>query len=518
MLTRAMRRGVAPIVRAARAMLLCLMLAACSAGETGPPETERAAPDPVRVSRPNVLWVVWDTVRSQNMSVYGHERPTTPHLERWVSGARVFDDAISAAATTTTSHASMFTGRLPFEHRVGNEHSRLAPSFPTLAEILAESGYRTYLFSANPYLGPETALDRGFQTSERPSSPRFAADFARIRRQKVRDYVRAGASGQEFNFLAASGTLARQGLLSWLERSDGGAPFFAVLNYMEAHLPLAPDRRYRERLMTPEQVRRSYELPLHGMPIWTFTAGLTELSEEQIEIARLTYDAAIAELDALFQDLLEHLDEQGALADTLVILTSDHGELLGEHHMWNHQFALYDELLRIPLILRHPERVPPGRDARPVMNLDLFPTVLEVTGSTGPRGPGVSLLSPFDRRLRLSEYPYPAGIFVDLVQREHPDFDKTPWQRSLRSLRSGDLKYIRASDGSAELFDLARDRSEQRDLSRERAAEAERLDGELRDLTRGLTPPPDAGEPARFDERTRAMLEALGYAADGEAP
>jgi arylsulfatase A-like enzyme len=467
---------------------------------------------------PNVLWVIWDTVRAQNLSVYGYERPTTPHLDEWAKRARVFENAVSAASITTSSHASMFTGLLPFEHAVGNGHSRLALSFQTVAEVLSGAGYRTYLFSANPYLGPETALDQGFQASERPTSPSFERSFARHREQKVRDYVRAGRPAKEFGFLAASGSLAHGGLLAWLERTAGDAPFFAVLNYMEAHLPLAPERRFRERFMTPEQVKRSYEIPLHGMPVWAFTTGVAELSQEEIEIARRVYDAAIAELDELFRDLLVELEQRGHLDDTLVILTSDHGELLGEHHMWNHQYALYEELLRVPLILHGPGRVAPGRDPRPVMNLDLFRTVLELAGSEvpGPGAKGVSLLAPAESRVRLSEYTHPAGLFLELVKRKHPDFHEASFDRSLRALQSGDLKYIWASDGRHELYDLGSDPGEGDDLAGERRAQAERLDQELRRLTAAGSAAEGAAEAAQFDGQTRVMLEALGYAADGE--
>ena len=507
----AIRRSSARFALLAVAWLSTLAWAACRPAETGtPPASERVLP--------NVLWVVWDTVRAQNMSVYGYERRTTPHLEAWSQDARVFEDAISAASITTSSHASMFTGLLPFEHGVGNGNERLGDSFRTVAELLAETGYRTYLFSSNPYVGPETALDRGFQVTEKPTSPRFEREFARLRRQKTRGYRRAGAQAGAFQFLAASGQLARTGLVEWLERSEKDAPFFAVLNYMEAHLPLAPDRRFRVRFMTPAQVERSFEIPLHGMPVWSFTTGASQLTPEQIEIARLTYDAAIAELDELFRDLLQDLERRGYLDDTLVILTSDHGELLGEHHMWNHQYALYDELLRVPLILHYPGRVPPGRDDHPVMNLDLFRTVLELAGSESnpPATGGASLLDPVEVRPRLSEYLHPAGLFLELVERDHSGFDGAPWRRSLRSLRSEGVKYIWASDGRHELYDLGRDRAEAHDLMQERTGQAARLEEALRALTAAGSPSAASGGQASFDARTREMLEALGYAAEGE--
>lgn len=184
--------------------------------------------------------------------------------------------------------------------------------------------------------------------------------------------------------------------------------------------------------------------------------------------------------------------------------------------MWNHQYALYEELLRVPLVLHDPRRVAPGRDPRPVTNLDLFRTVLEIAGCevSGPEARGASLLAPPESRVRLSEYLYPARTFLELVEREHPGFNAAPFDRSLRALRFGRSKYIWASDGRHELYDLGRDPRERRDLAHAAPTEAARLDGELRRLLAAGAAPDGPGEAARFDAQTRDMLEALGYAAD----
>jgi arylsulfatase A-like enzyme len=465
--------------------------------------------DSTTETRPNVLWIVWDTVRADHMSLYGYDRPTTPHLDQWARRARVFDDVLSTATTTIPSHASMFTGQLPTRHGVDDGHPRLAPEQRTLAEILRDADYRTYAFSANPYLGVQTDLVQGFERVEHPWSPIFSAEAKRIVADKVAPY----ASAEWARHVKTAGGLARRGFEGWLRESAQDRPFLAVLNYMEAHLPLVPDRQYREAFLTEAQVEQSYRSPLLGAAVWQFTTGLTELDETRLAVLRGTYDAAIAELDHLLFELLGSLEQSGQLENTIVVLTSDHGELLGEHHMLNHQYSIHEPLLRVPLVISHPSLVEPGRDSEPAMNFDLFPTLLELTGTDGGHdGEAVSLFSDRRGRVRLSEYPFASRSHVGLLALSHPGFDSAPFLRSLRALRVGDAKYVRRSDGSEALFALDSDPNENRDLVPERGAQARALGDQLQGWVERLQAGAAArGQPVEFSEETRAMLESLGY-------
>ncbi|MFP8882050.1 MAG: sulfatase [Myxococcota bacterium] len=466
-----------------------------------------------QLSRPNILWVVWDTVRASNMSVYGYDRPTTPHLAEWVRHARVFDDVLSTASTTIPSHASMFTGMLPAQHGVDDGHPKLGEQHQTLAEILKAAGYRTYLFSANPYVGKSTALSQGFDSVEHPWSPAFKDEAARIVEQKTRPYASDGSQAPNWaRYVKTAGALAEKGLTDWLART-GDEPFFAVLNYMEAHLPLVPDRQHRELFMTDTELVQSYESPVLGMTVWRYTTGLMELEDSRLDVLRRTYDAAIAELDHLFFELLQSLARSGRLADTVVVLTADHGELLGEHHMLNHQYSVHDPLLRVPLIIGHPSLVEPGRDSRPVMNVDLFPTLLELAGVSVEipyRSEAVSLFGREAERVRLSEYPFADRKHIRYLKFDDPDFEPDPWLRSLRAFQSGAMKYVWASDGSHSLYDLTADPDEQTNLVLERPKLAELLDAQLHRYLEGLGEGSRGGT-AEFSDETRAMLESLGY-------
>ncbi|MCH7812526.1 MAG: sulfatase [Planctomycetes bacterium] len=499
---------------------ICLALTLPPAGCSRKPKDDR----------PNIIWIVWDTVRADRMSLYGHDKPTTPFLEKWARGARVFDNCVSISATTVPSHASMFTGLLPSEHGVDNIHCSLADGFTTVAELLGDSGYRTYLFAANPYISKDFNFVQGFERAEKPTGPKYFQDALRITRSKIdpRDRshnlnhrIRAVLNGKDGAWpLKACGELAQRGLEEWLADSNSDRPFFAFLNYMEAHRPYIPAETYRRRMMTPQQVEASYQVDRTWDPIWAYTFGLGDYSRQDLELTAATYDASVAELDALLEKLLTSLESAGHLDNTVVILTADHGEQLGEHHMLDHQYSLYQALLDVPLVIHYPKAFEPGRDGRPVMNLDLFPTVLELAGLDPPAGSaqsGVSLTAPSENRTRLAEYPMPLKRPIDIIAALHPEWDPSRWQRKLRAWYDQPYKYIWASDGQHELYDLAADPQELRNLAVRQPDVAQRLQSKLDRAVGDLAQPPLRG-PARstLPEDLRRQIESLGYAGVGD--
>jgi arylsulfatase A-like enzyme/4-amino-4-deoxy-L-arabinose transferase-like glycosyltransferase len=515
--------------RAANAAASGLLLALAGTG-CGPGE-----PPARTVPGPNLLWVVWDTVRADRLSLHGHERQTTPRLDAWARGARVFENARSPAGYTLPSHASMFTGLLPSEHCAHNGNQVLDERFTTLAEHLREAGYQTFLFSANPHVsGPPRNLAQGFETVEHPWSPRWSSEAERIVRAKLPERDRSSELRERLESaqrglapltawnIKAAGELAERAVLAWLEASDPRRPWLVFVNYMEAHRPMIPPRRYRERMMSAGEVEASYRVDRSWLPMWEYTFGLREYDDEELALTRATYDATLAELDDHFASLLAALEDAGRLEDTVVVLTSDHGEHLGEQHMLDHQYSLYEPLLRVPLVVHYPARFQPGRDARPVANFDLFPTLLELAGLEVPEGVrALSLLSPRERRPLLAEEPAVSQVGIGAVRRAHPDWDPSPWERRLRAWTDGPWKYLVGSDGRHELYDLARDPGEAHDLRRERPDTAKRLAADLERFAAELSPCEDRGRgprAAELDEEERERLRALGYLPEDASP
>ncbi|MCP4589583.1 MAG: sulfatase [bacterium] len=506
--------------------LLLLTLTVCSDSDrkesadrpkSDPPVESVASP----ASRPNVLWVVWDTVRADRMSLYGHSKPTTPLLEEWAKGARVYDDCTSTASSTTPSHAAMFTGLLPSEHRANNQHSHLDDELTTVAERFQQTGYQTYLFSANPHISSTENFQQGFDVTEHPWDPQYFSEALEIVRGKISERDRSSdlpqklrdAKSKPWN-IKACGELTQRAALDWLGRRGSTQPFFMFLNYMEAHRPFIPEEKYRRRVMTPQQVDRSYEIDRSWIPMWSYCFRMREYSSEELEVMAATYDATLAELDELFHNLLGALEAAGHLEDTIIVLTSDHGEHLGEHHLLDHQYTLYNPVLRMPLVVHYPKRFSPGRDGRPVVNFDLFPTLLELAGIDPPAGwtsRAVSLLSAPETRSRVAEYPAALAPPFNAVQMQYPDFNPRPWQRTLRALLSGDYKYIWASDGNHELYNVRQDPAELQNLAG-RSAQAERLAAELEAIVKTMNRPAGAAQPTRpLSREELERLAALGY-------
>jgi arylsulfatase A-like enzyme len=275
-----------------------------------------------------------------------------------------------------------------------------------------------------------------------------------------------------------------------------------------------PTEASRRRFLSGEEVELSYTIDRSFEPMWSYTFGLHEYTPEELAIMAGTYDATLADLDELFRELVEWLARRGIEEDTIVILTSDHGEHLGEHHHMDHQYSLYQDLLRVPLVVRAPGRLAPGRDARPVMNFDLFPTLLELTGvEVEPQDSrAVSLLAPLDQRPRLAEYPAPLEVALARVKQAHPQWDPRPWLRSLETLVDGSMKIIRSSAGEREVFDLEHDPAEGSNLTVTRGELAAELEQRLDAALGGLRPAPDYEPPPEVDEQHNELLEHSGYA------
>jgi arylsulfatase A-like enzyme len=395
----------------------------------------------------------------------------------------------------------------------------------TIAEILRHNGYQTYLFSANPHVSALMNFQQGFDDCDHPWDEDHREQALELVRGKIAPADRSTELSESLSsgpvdawHLKASGELGRQGLEAWLEERDPQRPFFAFLNYMEAHWPLLPQERFRRQVMDPGTMRESYEVDHSWLSMWKYVFGFQEYSARQLEVISATYDACIAELDVLFYDLMQSLEARGLLENTIIIVTSDHGEHLGEHRLMDHQFSLYEPLIRVPLLVRAPGRLEPGREARPVMNYDLFPTLLELCGVAQPEGlqsQAVSLLAPLEHRQRFAEYPSTMRTPIEKMSQLYSGWDPSPWQRRLRVLVEEPYKYIVGSDGRQELYDIAGDPAELRDLMSSQPEIARRMAAALNDYLRKLRL--HAGGKAPSKQMTpieREVMRSLGYVDD----
>jgi arylsulfatase A-like enzyme len=412
---------------------------------------------PAEAGSPNVLLLVLDTVRSKSLGLYGYDRATTPNLERWAGSSVVFDRAMATAPWTLPSHATLFTGL--WDHELTADFDApLDPSVPTLAEVLSARGYETGGFVANVlYCSEASGLDRGFgHYVDHTLSLAFVAESAWITRLAYTRARRAlGIRGLPARSTAAD--INRQ-FLDWHDGLDD-APFFAFLNYFDAHHPY--------------EVRPPFDRMFRDPPPRYWRMGWGRHTPEELDEYEDAYDSAIAYLDEQIDRLLTELDERGVLDNTIVVVTSDHGEQFGEHGLSIHANSLYTQLLHVPLMVRFGDRLPGGsRIASYVSLRDVPATVLDLAGAESGALPGTSLATLW----RPTAPPADRTLFSQLsFNRFAVDTDPVRRGPLMRSVMQDRMHLIVNGDGVEELYDLTADFEEIRDLSAD-SSQAQTLD------------------------------------------
>jgi arylsulfatase A-like enzyme len=404
--------------------------------------------------RPNVLLIVLDTVRAQSMSLHGYARDTTPSINRFAARGMVFDGAFSTAPWTLPSHASMFTGRLP--HELGGAFEvPIDGRYPTLAESLSRQGYLTAAIVANVVnCKPELGLGKGFAHYDALRTSMMTSLLSTgFGDELIKDSGLKARLQTSNNFGRKNAADITAAFLDWRRANrDGQRPFFAFLNYIDAHDPYLPP---------PEFTRKFFDRHPNGR---AEPEMFRSYSAAQVREFNEAYDGAIAFLDHHVGRLLSELEQQGDLQNTIVIITSDHGESFGEHQLMGHTASLYVQMLHVPLVIVYPARVPAARVADRVSLVNIPATVLALAGIDNTAAiPGTSLVGPDGAPAALESLSV-----VSEVQRLPPGYpDWYPSRRGrMRSIVMEGMHYIRNDgDKREELFDLANDPEELHDLS-----------------------------------------------------
>ncbi|QEH34519.1 Choline-sulfatase [Aquisphaera giovannonii] len=478
------RRPDVPLAWARRAvpLLAAALLAAVMVTRGGRAWAEHRAVSslpPASANAPNVLLIVWDTVRAASTSLHGYGRPTTPNLQRLAARGTRFDLAFSTSSWTLPAHASLFTGRWP--HELGVDwKSPLRRDVPTVAGHLRDRGYDTAGFVANlDYASVETGLSRGFAHYEDypvdllDTLDRYVGLGHRMELSTWGSVVSSlleKASGRPMGRIGRSREHAKRatdvdrGFLDWLSWQRGRArPFFAFLNYNDAHSPYeVPDPSAPGFGLRPTTLRDYLTLQRWNQ------VPKASLRPEDVQMATAVYDECIAHLDRRLGLLLDELDRRGVLGNTIVIVTADHGEHLGDHLLFFHGCSLYRQLVHVPLVIVDPRGAATGRVvAGPVGLRDLPATIAELVGEVdGAPFPGRSLA----RSLRDAAGP-PGDAPGPLLMETTPPLvmmneGREPVAKGpMRSLVAGGLHYIESGDGTQELFSLEGDPEERFNLA-----------------------------------------------------
>jgi arylsulfatase A-like enzyme len=422
---------------------------------------------------PNVLVIVVDTLRADHVSSYGYSRPTTPNLDHLAQQGVSFENAISTCSWSLPSHVSLLTGRYQFEHGVGSVQpepwlgwgGRGLGGFPTLGEALKQKGYRTGAFSANrTYFSRDLGFGRGFLHFEdyfhSPSDAfvrtLYGREFARIYLKRSehslvkrilrklgltslldQDAEGSGSYGGAFG-VRKRADVVNQEVLGWIDR-DRQRPFFAFLNYFDVHDPYGAPRDYPR-------------------PSWP----------RQTDID--AYDDGVKYVDDYIGRLMDELGRRGLANNTLVVITSDHGESLGQHHLRTHGKALYRELIRVPLVIWYPGHAPAGvKVPRPVTNAAIPATVMDLIGA-GPFPASSRSLSALWQTGGAPNWPDPLSELAhnaisDKEDRVAKSLIPTASTGAMKSLVTSRWQFITHETMGDQLYDWALDPTESNNLA-----------------------------------------------------
>lgn len=364
------------IVRGAALLAALALLAFGIRWAKGP-----GGPAPVAgADRPNVLWVVLDTERAKSLELYGHEKETGPALARFAEDAVVFDLAIAPSSWTLPSHASFFTG-LPAADLAVWDWSAIPASRTTVAEVLEDNGYQTAGFGGNLiFLNRSFGLTQGFTDWYGTPLALRSLGVSTWLVRTVRTYARK-LFGRHTYLIQLDAREINGRVERWLDRRDGERPFFLFVNYYDAHEPYDARPAYLTGSLDGDR--------LDWLKNGTRTA---DYGPGEVEGLLDAYESEIRWLDDELDRLLGALAAHGELDRTLVIITSDHGELFGEHGLLDHANSTYRPLIHVPLVLRPPGGVAGGfRVAEPVATENLGASILDLTGVSADGFPGISL-------------------------------------------------------------------------------------------------------------------------------
>ncbi len=442
-----------------------------SSGNAG--RTARGGPKAVP-ERLNLLMIVLDGASAGRMSAYGYTKRTTPEIEKLAERGVVFDNAISQAVYTIASIGSVLTGQYPDRHQSVSFADRLPSSAVTLPGLLSPAGFRTAGFSGNAVVSTAFGLDQGYD------------EFYAVWQSP--DYTGHGDS-------------VLRSFLSWLE-AHHTEQFFAYIHFREPHFPYNPPPPY-DTLFAPARV-----FP-EGIKDWQEVEAINRAAAagdgvpaDVLERVRGLYDGNMAYVDVLVGEILKRVEALGLDRKTAVILFADHGEALLEHRYIGHNTQLYEESIRVPLLVSLPGLAP--RRVSDVVELtDLAPTVLDLAGLSD----------------RAEQEAMQGRSLVPLLYGEEiPEklaFSRTLWNKPRYAARGSRFKFIWDSrNGSSELYDLEKDPGETVNRIDENPVTSGYLRQRLYQWVRQqehLRVGAPMREEALISEDVRKHLEAIGY-------
>jgi arylsulfatase A-like enzyme len=469
-------------------------------------------------SRPNILFIVIDSARPDHFGVYGHTKATTPFLGSAISDLALYMDASAPAAWTRPAMTSIFTGLYPQQYDFFNDHYP-ERDVALLSEILRRQGYRTIALSNNPYMSPSTGFDRGMDVFYFVYPGRFLRVFdprVVIRNLPiiVRQYLNRRAS---LKFLPQM--INDQAKVLLRRAGADGRPFFMYIHH-DAHHPYLSDRGYLRPFMEPgvteAEIRLVENVQKSGNMYWFSRETHSPAQRERYyAILRAMHDASISRNDLFIEELVDTLKAMRIYDDTMIVVTADHGEFLGEKNLVSHGLYPYEESVRVPLIVKFPKECGiAGRLDRLVSTIDIAPTMVELAGTDVrehvAEAQGLSLLGDNLHEFVVTERRnFAKGL--DYWKATYPDHRFEDFDYGcMISLKTAGRKFVWSSKGKHALFDRESDPQETANLYHPDDARSKTYLNRACEWMERV-PKVGTGATAELDEKIRQHLRGLGY-------
>ena len=486
-------------------------------------------------SVPNIVLITMDTVRADHLACYGYDRLTTPNVDQLAREGVLYKNAYSTTSWTLPSHASLFTGMYPSKHgahfnsdflnaversiqdptdqpltwseQIIKTICKLSDKNTTLAEVLSQQGYRTAGIIGGPFCSSSYGIAQGFEYyNENFFNYNKDIDFYFLYQVIELFYPLKDPMAQygysTFKRLASQ---LNEFAFQWLEKNSS-KPFFLFINYFDAHRPYLPPHPYDEYFnkISPNVILKYAS----GLDKSYFTTenkfvnniinNIQTLTPEEREFLVSRYDGGIRYLDHHLGLLFERLKALKVYDNTLIIVISDHGEAFGEHNLVDHNRTLYDELLRVPLIIKYPSAYKrSGVIEKQVSLVDIFPTILKT----------LNVPIPAD----IDGQPLPESNHYIIAEWHMRWFDGERYRRDLKAIYQGKEKLIWASNSLHELYDLEHDPGETINLIKTSPQRALSMEKTLKQWLGSFKPPAASDSKTNLNESDVEKLRSLGY-------
>lgn len=468
------------------------------------------------MARKNFVWLIFDSIRGDRTSIGGYDRETTPTLE--AIGSRpdgLAETCFAHGIWSQPSVASMMTGTYLSTHGSGSHNDVLPRDIPTVAERLSDAGYRTCGVSSNPYFSSTTGTSRGFGSFDFVSGKKLAREAGFSSFLSFVRNIRTFSGGVKFDkrkhnpdFLLNEIVKDRLRIQS---RRDG--PFFLVAHYSGAHHPYYPSPTFRSEFaidggVSPERAAKvAFE---QTSDVYSRIASGDFEDGDVRKAVNAMYDAQVKQVDSLIGRLLTYIDRLGIGDDTILVVTSDHGDLLGELGLFSHKLLLHDALIEVPVAVRGSDYLA-GSEIGLAQHTDIMQTILaelriDTSGMQGqrlddsPREMAVSQRGGETYRKTVSE-----------VKKSDPEFDhEHAFPGFITALRTADWKYV-TGDAASALYELP---FEDEDVSHEHPDVLGWFESAIDEWMDHHGGPVESTEEAEFDENVQSRLADLGYIVD----